>query len=142
MNRVPAKQIYLLSIIIIGIIALSVYSTYALFTFESETEEIVSIHTPKSLTISESVYEYQQIKVEPNTVTTTDIDISNPFDYEVCYSIWYKVVGQEDVQNKVQIFQKTENNIATSGVISPNKNIKILRKQSVFWTRCVTYSLD
>ena len=125
MNRVPAKQIYLLSVIIVGIIALSVYSTYALFTFESETTDIVSIHTPKSLTISENVYEYQQIKIEPNTVATTDVDISNSYDYDVCYSIWYKVVGDIDTQNKVQIFQKTEDNISTSGVLSPNKHIKI-----------------
>ena len=56
MNKLPAKQIYLLTIIIVGIIALSVYSTYALFTFESETSDIVSIHTPKSLKISENIY--------------------------------------------------------------------------------------
>lgn len=125
MNRVPAKQIYLLSVIIVGIIALSVYSTYALFTFESETDDIVSIHTPKSLTISETVYEYQQIKIEPNAVATTEIDIFNSFDYTVCYSVWYKVVGDIETQNKVQIFQKTEENISTSGVLSPNTHIKI-----------------
>ena len=91
MNKLPTKQIYLLFIIIVGIIALSVYSTYAIFTFESSTSDIVSIHTPKSLQISENIYEYQQVVVEPNTIATTDIDIYNTFDYEVCYSIWYKI---------------------------------------------------
>ena len=75
MNKIPVKQIYLLSIIIIGIIALSLYSTYALFTFENTIDNVVSIHTPKSLSISENIYEYQQVIVEPNSVTTTDIDI-------------------------------------------------------------------
>ena len=56
MNKLPTKQIYLLFIIIVGIITLSVYSTYALFTFESSTDDIVSIHTPKSLKISENIY--------------------------------------------------------------------------------------
>ena len=122
MNKLPAKQIYLLAVIIIGIIALSVYSTYALFTFETETSDIVSIHTPKSLTISENVYEYQQITLEPNTVTTTDVDIYNTFDYDVCYSIWYKVVGNEDIANKIQVFEKSNGTITASGVLTKSNN--------------------
>ena len=35
MNKLPAKQIYLLTIIIVGIIALSIYSTYALFSIST-----------------------------------------------------------------------------------------------------------
>lgn len=125
MNKLPAKQIYLLSIIIIGIIALSVYSTYALFTFETETSDIVSIHTPKSLTISENVYEYQQITLEPNTVTTTDIDIYNTFDYDVCYSAWYKVVGDKDIASKIQVFEKSNNILTASGVLTTSNNIRV-----------------
>ena len=125
MNKLPTKQIYLLIIIIVGIIALSVYSTYALFTFEGETSEIVSIHIPKSLTISENIYEYQQIKVSPNTIATTDIDIYNTFDYEVCYSVWYKVVGDKDTQNKVQVFEQTEETLSASGLLPSSTNKRI-----------------
>ena len=125
MNKVPAKQIYLLSVIIVGIIALSVYSTYALFTFEGTTGDIVSIHIPKSLTISENVYEYQQIKIAPNQVVTTDVDIHNPFEYETCYSVWYKVIGDLETQNNVQIFEHSENSLSTSGIILPNTHLRI-----------------
>lgn len=125
MNKLPAKQIYLLTIIIVGIIALSVYSTYALFTFESSTSNIVSIHTPTSLQISENIYEYQQLTVEPNSVTTTDISVYNTFEYDVCYSIWYKVIGKEDIKNKVQIFQKNNDALTTSGILTGLKNIKV-----------------
>jgi len=125
MNRLPTKQIYLLFIIIVGIIALSVYSTYALFTYENSTSDIVSIHIPKSLTISENIYEYQQITVEPNTVATTDIDIYNSFEYEVCYSIWYKVIGGSDIQNNVQIFELTPDTLTSSGVLSATTNIRV-----------------
>lgn len=125
MNKLPAKQIYLLTIIIVGIIALSVYSTYALFTFESQTSDIVSIHTPKSLQISESIYEYQQLTLEPNSTSTTDIYIYNSFDYDVCYSIWYKIVGDTEIENKVQIFEKSNNNITSSGTLPQSENIKI-----------------
>ena len=125
MRSLPAKQIYLLSVIIVGIIALSIYSTYALFTFESSTGDIVSIHIPKSLTISENVYEYQQITVGPNQVVTTDIDVYNAFDYETCYSVWYKVLGEPTVQNNVQIFERNEKTLSSSGTILPNTNLRI-----------------
>ena len=125
MKQVPAKQIYLLSVIIVGIIALSVYSTYALFTFESTTGDIVSIHIPKSLTISENVYEYQQIKVSPNQVVTTDIDIYNAFEYETCYSVWYKVLGDLETKNNVQIFEHNENSLSSSGTLLPNTHLRI-----------------
>ena len=125
MNKLPAKQIYLLSIIIIGIITLSVYSTYALFTLETETSDIVSIHTPNSLTISENIYEYQQIKVEPNKVTTTDIDIYNSFEYDVCYSVWYKVVGKNIDESKVQVFEKSAGTRTSNGVLTVNNNVRV-----------------
>ena len=125
MNKLPAKQIYLLFIIIVGIITLSVYSTYALFTFEGSTTDVVSIHTPKSLKISENIYEYQQITVKPNKIVTTDIDIQNQFEYEICYSIWYQVLGEIETQNKVQIFEKTNKNLKTSGVIAPGNDLRI-----------------
>jgi len=124
MNKIPAKQIYLLTIIIVGIISLSVYSTYALFTFESSTSDIVSIHTPKSLQISENIYEYQQITIEPNSVTTTDIDIYNTFEYNVCYSIWYRIVGDID-ENTIQVFQKSNDNLTSSGVLPQLEKIRI-----------------
>lgn len=125
MNRLPAKQIYLLSVIIVGIIALSVYSTYALFTYETVTSDIVTIHTPKSLKISENIYEYQQLVLTPNSVTLTDIDIYNTFDYEVCYSVWYKIIGDSDIQNKVQIFEKNGGNLSTSGTLSATTNLRV-----------------
>ena len=125
MNRLPTKQIYLLSVIIVGIIALSVYSTYALFTFESETSDIVTIHTPNSLKISENIYEYQQLVLEPNSINTTNIDIYNTFDYQVCYSTWYKIIGEQDIKDKVQIFEKNEQSLSTSGTLEATTNIRI-----------------
>ena len=124
MNKLPTKQIYLLFIIIVGIIALSVYSTYAIFTFESSTSDIVSIHTPKSLQISENIYEYQQVVVEPNTIATTDIDIYNTFDNEVCYSIWYKILGGTEIEAKVQIFEQTEDALTSSGILQATETIR------------------
>lgn len=124
MNKLPTKQIYLLTIIIVGIIALSVYSTYALFTFESSTSDVVVIHTPKSLKIKENVYEYQQIEVDANTITTTDIDIYNGYEYEVCYSAWYQIIGSELEKSKIQLFEHSDNSLLSSGILPSDSSVR------------------
>ena len=115
MNKLPTKQIYLLIIIIVGIIALSIYSTYAIFTFEGSTSNIVSLYTPNSLKINESVSEYQQVPVDASSYTTTDIDIYNTHDYEVCYSVWYKLINSNNSLTK--IYQITKNTASSSSTL-------------------------
>ena len=61
MNKLPAKQIYILIIAIVAIVAVSVYSTYAIFTLESETDNIVSIKTPRNVELTTESYEYKQM---------------------------------------------------------------------------------
>ena len=102
MNKRRAKQIYLLLVAIFGIVAISVYSTYAIFTLEKSSDDIVSIRTPSNLHISASTYEYKQVTVPKNAYITTDLDIYNNLEDELCYSIWYKVVGNDS--NKINIY--------------------------------------
>lgn len=123
MNKLPTKQIYLLIIIIVGIIALSIYSTYAIFTFEGSTSNIVSLYTPNSLKINESVSEYQQVTVDASSYTTTDIDIYNTHDYEVCYSVWYKLINSNNSLTK--IYQITKNTASSSSTLSPISSTRI-----------------
>ena len=91
MNRLPAKQIYLLSIIVIGIITLSVYSTYAIYTLESETSDIVSMNTSNYLDVNAKLYEYSKLTIPANSTINTDIDVYNNLDYDLCYSVWYNL---------------------------------------------------
>ena len=125
MNRLPTKQIYLLAIIVFGIITLSVYSTYAIFTLESESSDIVSIKTPNSLEISSDVLEYRQVAVPKDSYITTDVDLYNTFDYELCYSIWYKVLGEE---KNVKLYEITDDTLTVSSTIEPasSKRISLL----------------
>lgn len=120
MNKLPTKQIYLLMVIITGIITLSVYSTYALFTFESETTEAFNIQLPSVLKIKTDMYEYKQITIPKNSVQTTDIDLYNTYDYELCYSIWYKVLGKDS--SLIDIYEVSDTNLSTNGTISATTN--------------------
>lgn len=116
MSKLPAKQICLLILIITGIFALSVYSTYSIFTLESSTDDIVNIKTPNNITLDTETYEYKQVIVPKNSIITTDVDIYNNADDTICYGIWYKVVAQ-DLENKVKVYENTDTSLTTSGIL-------------------------
>ena len=118
MNKLPAKQIYILIVAIVGVIAASVYSTYAIFTLESETANIVSIKTPKNVELTTESYEYKQVIVPKNSYINVDIDLYNNTDDNLCYGVWYKIVTNDLVkENKVKIYENTNTSLTTSGVI-------------------------
>ena len=123
MSKLPTKQIYLLFIIVAGIITLSVYSTYAIFSFESSTTEIVTINTPNSLNISNDLYEYKQVIIPKNSYIDTDIDIYNNYNSQLCYSIWYKPLTND--VSKIKIYQNTSESLETRGIIDAISNKRI-----------------
>ena len=125
MNKLPTKQIYLLMIIVFGIITLSIYSTYSIFTLERESSDIVSIHTPNNLSISLDTYEYRQVSVPANSYITTDVDIYNNFNYDICYSVWYNIATKNIDQSKIKIYENTNESITTSGTLSSVSNRRI-----------------
>ncbi len=128
MNKSRVKQLYLLIVIISGIITLSVYSTYSIFTLENSTSNIVSIHTPNTLKIDAKVTEYKQVTIPKNSYISTDIDIYNNYDYNLCYSVWYNVIANSNVDiNKVKIYEHNSS-LTTSAVISSidSKRISII----------------
>ena len=126
MNKLPTKQIYLLSIIVVGLITLSVYSTYAIFTFESSTSDVVSINTPDVLTLSTTATTYKQLTVAGNSYVTTDVDIYNSYEYDLCYSIWYHINEKDNIdKNKVKIHEVTNSYPAASGLIEKMSSRRI-----------------
>ena len=129
MNKLPTKQIYLLSVIVIGLITLSVYSTYAIFTFESSTDSVVSINTPNDLSLATSLETYRMIHVDGNKYVTTDIDIYNNFEYNLCYSVWYNVIENESIdKSKVKLYEITDASSLSNNIIDPvtSRRIKLM----------------
>lgn len=111
MSNTPIKQIYLLLIIIVGIVSLSVYSTYALFTYEKETGDVVKISTLSSLSIDMDSLEYRRILVKHNSLMTMDIDVNNALTDSVCYGIWYNILN---TNNNLFVYKKNNDSV-TSG---------------------------
>lgn len=121
MIKTPIKQIYLLLIVIIGIVSLSVYSTYALFTYEKETDDIVKITTLSTLSINTNTKEYKRIIVKGNSLTTVDIDLTNSFDELLCYGIWYHVVES----NPFVYVYKANDSSLTSGSLEGLSSVRV-----------------
>ena len=113
MNKLPVKQVYILLVAIFGLVAISIYSTYAIFTLESSTDNIVTIRTPENLYISSQLYEYKQVEIPKDSYITTDIDIYNNYNYELCYSIWYKALKEN-----IKVYEKTVNSLSTNGTLA------------------------
>ena len=126
MKNLPTKQIYLLSILVIGLVTISAYSTYALFSHEAATSNVVSIDTPNSLYLPTAISEYRQVTIPKNSYTTTDVDIYNNHDYEACYSVWYKIldIGNTD-STKVKVYEITTTGISSSGTVAANTSKRI-----------------
>ena len=78
-------------LIVIGLITLSVYSTYALFTETLETEDIVNFNTP-TLDIDTNIIEYERITIGANESKTIRVNVTNSTDEDLYYGIWYEVV--------------------------------------------------
>lgn len=125
MNKLPTKQIYLLMIIVFGIITLSIYSTYSIFTLESETSDIAIIHTPSNLSISLDSYEYRRVSIPANSYITTDIDIYNNFEYDICYSIWYNIATKNVDSSTIKIYENTNESITTSSTLPSVSNRRV-----------------
>ena len=125
MNKLPTKQIYLLMIIVFGIITLSIYSTYSIFTLESETSDIAIIHTPSNLSISLDSYEYRRVSIPANSYITTNIDIYNNFEYDICYSIWYNIATKNVDSSTIKIYENTNESITTSSTLPSVSNRRV-----------------
>ncbi len=117
MNKSPIKQIYLLLVIIGGFVSLSIYSTYALFTYEQVTENVATINTLDHLTIDTKINEYKRIKLDANSFTTINIEVNNYGEDELCYGVWYEALG--NIKN-IYMYRANEN-VITTGTISSIK---------------------
>ena len=59
------KRNYLISVIVMGLIVLSLYSTYAMFTETIETDEIINMDA-SLIPLESKIIEYEQITINGN----------------------------------------------------------------------------
>ena len=96
------KKIYLIVIIIISLITLMIYSTYAMFTADLDIGDIFSL-TASAVPIDGNINEYKTIAIEANDSRTINLDITNSTASSLYYGVWYEMVDPSSINSNITI---------------------------------------
>ena len=123
MGKFKIKETYLLLIIVLGLVSLGIYTTYALFTASTSINDVVGITA--TLDIGKSLTEYEVVTVQPNETKLIELNIVNSYNGNIYYGAWYQIVqGNND---DIQIGLYTEKNPnPSSGALTQNSSTKLL----------------
>ena len=123
MSKFKIRESYLLLLIVLGLVSLGIYTTYALFTASTTINDVVGITA--TLDIGKSLTEYEVITVQPNETKLIELNVVNSYNGNIYYGAWYQIVkGNSD---NIQIGLYTERNSNPgSGSLSSSSNINLL----------------
>ena len=123
MSKFKIRESYLLLLIVLGLVSLGIYTTYALFTASTTINDVVGITA--TLDIGKSLTEYEVITVQPNETKLIELNVVNSYNGNIYYGAWYQIVkGNSD---NIQIGLYTEKNPnSSSGVLTQNSSTKLL----------------
>ena len=86
-EKISIKTLYLLGIITIGLIALGVGSTYAMFTVSAEIDNPISINA--NLNSEDDIIETIELELEPNDIRVAVINLNNTSNTTLNYASFY-----------------------------------------------------
>ena len=118
------KKMYLLILIIVGLIALSLYSTYAMFTADLNIGEIINL-TASTLPTEGYTQEYEQIAIAANDSRTIDLNITNSTTNSLYYGIWYEMIEPNTINSDITIGVASDSANPTIGQIDSNATKKV-----------------
>ena len=123
MGKFKIKETYLLLIIVLGLVSLGIYTTFAMYTASTTINDVVGITT--TLDIGKSLTEYEVVTVQPNETKLIELNVVNSYNGNIYYGAWYQIVqGNND---DIQIGLYTEKNPnPSSGVLTQNSSTKLL----------------
>ena len=86
-EKISIKTLYLLGIITIGLIALGVGSTYAMFTVSAEIDNPISINA--NWNSEDNIIETIELELEPNDIRVAVINLNNTSNTTLNYASFY-----------------------------------------------------
>ena len=92
------KEAYLVFLIVIALISLALYSTYAMFSMDINTNDIVSIDT--TIEIDTSIDEYQVFTMDSYSTKNIELKLYNGKEESVYYGVWYEVLSGKNYNLK------------------------------------------
>ena len=119
------KKNYLLGLIVLGLISLSIYSTYAMFTASVETNDIVSLSASTLPTESEIV-EYERLTIKSKEKKVIEYTVNNNTDSSLYYGVWYEMINPSSINEDIIIGKSEDTQNDTLGQLSKGSNAKVL----------------
>ena len=118
------KRNYLLSIIVIGLITLSLYSTYAMFTVSVSTNDIVNLNANIIPTNTETI-EYERLTIKSKEKKVVEFTVSNNTNSSLYYGVWYEMIKPTSINDDIVIGKKEDTQNDTLGQLFSNTNAKV-----------------
>ena len=124
--KVPIKESYLLIIIIVGILSLCMYSSFALFSLEKTTKnDIVTMTAASDIQTNLSIYEYQKISVGAGENQTLTVNVTNDTGGSIYYGIFYEMLSPSTKSDDITIAKIDWSANATSGSITNGSKLPV-----------------
>ena len=125
-KRIPLKYIYVLSAIIAILLSVGLYYTYAMFTANVSSGNVVNMDT--TITYKFDINGTQNIHVGKNSIASFNVLVTNTTSGSIYYEIYYSPNnGLTDVIIGEVVEDKTVTTIAphTSGILEKDKSITV-----------------
>ncbi len=119
------KKNYLLGLIVLGLISLSVYSTYAMFTASVETNDIVSL-SASTLPTNSEIVEYERLTIKSKEKKVIEYTVNNNTDNSLYYGVWYEMINPSSINEDIVIGKSEDTQSDTLGQLSSGSNAKVL----------------
>ena len=117
--RVPLKESYLLIIIIVGILSLCMYSSFALFSLEKTTsKDIFTMKAASDIETTLKIFEYKKITVSAGDNTSVMVNVNNDTGGSIYYGVFYEMVSPSTKTDDIGIYKIDWSENATSGSIT------------------------
>ena len=119
------KKNYLLGLIVLGLISLSVYSTYAMFTASVETNDIVSL-SASTLPTNSEIVEYERLTIKSKEKKVIEYTVNNNTNNSLYYGVWYEMISPSSINDDIVIGKSEDTTSDTLGQLSSGNNAKVL----------------
>ena len=118
------KRNYLLSIVVMGLIVVSLYSTFAMFTASVNTNDIVDL-TASTLPTDTEIVEYERVTLKSGDKKTVEFTVKNSTSKSLYYGAWYEMVNPTSINDKIQIAKKEDTTNNTTGQLTAGSTAKV-----------------
>ena len=117
------KETYLIFLIVISLVSLALYSTYAMFNMDIDTNNIVSIDT--TIEVGTDIDEYQIFTMDSYSTKQLDLRLLNSQEKSLYYGVWYEILSGSNYNLKGYKISNSKSLSVDIININEDKNISL-----------------